>query len=63
MLKVLTAIGCQFEYEQFVHYKDRFFFPDFVIGRTVVECTWYNPEQKAKELKLIAMRRPGLNLF
>ncbi len=63
--KLLTKIGLSFEYEQFVHCDDQFFFPDFVIGKTVIECTfWYNSEQKAKELavKVDCYRKIGFEL-
>ncbi len=51
--KILTEMGVEFKYEQFVQFQSKFFFPDFVIGRTVIECTfWFDVEQKARELKL-----------
>jgi|SRR3989337_1827889 len=50
--KILIEKGFDFEYEAMLKYGDKFFFPDFVTGKLVIECTfWHDVEQRAKELK------------
>lgn len=50
--KILTEKCFDFEYEAMLSYGGKFFFPDFVIGKLVIECTfWTDVEQRAKELE------------
>ena len=49
--KILTQNAIEFEYEHLVNCGSRTYFPDFIIGKLVVECTfWKNVDQKAKDL-------------
>ncbi len=49
--KILAKQSRTFEYEHQLKCGNRFYFPDFILGEIVIECTfWYDVEQKAKEL-------------
>jgi len=60
----LTEQKIQFEYERSLNCEGKYYFPDFILGKIVIECTfWYDPEQKAKELrqKILNYRKLNLN--
>ena len=43
--------------------RDRFYFPDFILGEIIVECTfWHNVFQKAEELSQKIKEYHKLNL-
>lgn len=49
--RILSENHVEFEYERSLNCGNRFYFPDFIIGELVVECTFWNDvEQRAKEL-------------
>lgn len=49
--RILTQKNIIFEYERLVDCNNRYYFPDFSLGKVVIECTfWDNVDQKAKEL-------------
>ena len=50
--KILTENKVQFEYEKLLRCGEKFYFPDFVIDKIILECTfWHNIEEKSNELK------------
>ena len=61
--KNLTQNGFKFEYERLLQCGDKFYFPDFVVDGTIIECTyWDDTEQRARELsqKIKNYLRPNL---
>ena len=49
--RILTEQLVEFEYERPLNWDNRFYFPDFTLGKLVIECTfWNNVLQKTKEL-------------
>lgn len=49
--KILTENSIKFEYEPMLNYKDKFYFPDFIINNVIIECTfWHDVKQRAEEL-------------
>ena len=50
--KILTEKGVDFEYERLLKCGNKFYFPDFIFGKIVAECTfWHDAEQRARELQ------------
>jgi len=50
--KILTENGFEFEYEHLLRCGVKFYFPDFIVGKTVIECTyWHDAEQRAEMLR------------
>jgi hypothetical protein len=50
--KVLKESGLKFEYEHLLRCGEKFYFPDFVVDGTIIECTyWHDTEQRARELR------------
>jgi len=61
--KILTENAIKFEYERPISCVSRTYFPDFIVGRIAVECTfWDDANQKAKALtkKIRSYRKLGL---
>ena len=49
--RFLTENHIEFEYERLLNCDNKVYFPDFIIGELVVECTFWNDvDQRAKEL-------------
>ena len=49
--KILVTQSKKFEYERHLKCGNKFYFPDFIIGEIVIECTfWYDVAEKVKEL-------------
>jgi len=47
----LFRSGIEYEYEPLVKGKKRYYFPDFRIGRIIVECSMWKGEEKAYRLR------------
>jgi len=43
--------GIDYEYEPYMRFGKRTFFPDFKVGNIIIECTAWNGESKARELR------------
>jgi hypothetical protein len=49
--KILAENGFQFKYEKLLRCEEKFYFPDFVLNKAIIECTfWHKVEEKAIEL-------------
>jgi hypothetical protein len=50
--KILTENGYKFEYERLLKCGDKVYFPDFIVDKTIIECTyWHDTEKRAQELR------------
>ncbi len=51
VVKILTEKSVDFEYEHLLKCDDKFYFPDFIVNKIIVECTfWDDVEQKSRGL-------------
>ena len=61
--RILTEQKVKFEYERLLHCGGKCYFPDFTLGKLLIECTfWHDVAEKAKELsqKIVIYRKLNL---
>ena len=47
----LYKLGIKYQYEPLIHVGKDYFFPDFLIGKNIIECTMWKGIEKAYKLK------------
>jgi len=61
----LFDLKIKYKYEHLINVKRKCYFPDFIIGSTVIECTMWRGKENAYKLKkkIFDLRKYGFNVY